>query len=202
MLDALEAAGIAAVPSAARRAGYATARWPGRLELLDVAGAGPGGSPAEVLLDGAHNPAGAAALVAALDELRPLLREPGGGATADRSSRRPAPVTLVLAIMGDKDVDGVLATLAAARSLAGARVVATQVEGPRALPAAALAARWRSVAGPDAGPIEVVPDPRAAVAVALAAAPGPVVVAGSLYLVGAARALLVDDPDLRDPAPG
>jgi dihydrofolate synthase / folylpolyglutamate synthase len=224
VLDALEAAGIAAVPPPARRAGYATARWPGRLELLDVPGAGPGGSSAEVLLDGAHNPAGAAALVAALDELRPLLREPGAGVMADgpsrrpapvaesrasasstaagRSARRPAPVTLVLAIMGDKDVDGVLATLAAARSLAGARVVATQVEGPRALAAAALAARWRSVAGQDAGPIEVVPEPRAAVAAALAAAPGPVVVAGSLYLVGAARALLVDDPDLRDPAPG
>jgi len=202
VLDALEAAGIAAVPPAARRAGYATARWPGRLELLDVPGAGPGGSPAEVLLDGAHNPAGAAALAAALDELRPLLREPGARAAADRPARRPAPLTLVLAIMGDKDVDGVLATLAAARSLDGARVVATQVEGSRALPAAALAARWRSVAGPDAGPIEVVPEPRAAVAAALSAAPGPVVVAGSLYLVGAARALLVDDPDLRDPAPG
>jgi hypothetical protein len=31
--------------------------------------------------------------------------------------------------------------------------------------------------------------------------PGPVVVAGSLYLVGAARGHLVDDPDLRDPDP-
>jgi hypothetical protein len=35
---------------------------------------------------------------------------------------------------------------------------------------------------------------------AVAGSAGPVVVAGSLYLVGAARALLVDDPDLRDPA--
>ena len=33
---------------------------------------------------------------------------------------------------------------------------------------------------------------------ALAEAPGPIVVAGSLYLVGAVRAILVDDPDLRD----
>jgi dihydrofolate synthase/folylpolyglutamate synthase len=215
VLDALGAAGIAAVPPAARRAGYATARWPGRLELLDVPGAGPGGAPAEVLLDGAHNPAGAAALAAALDELRPLLREPGaaGGRPAGRaagpagrtvagSAGRPAPLTLVLAVMGDKDVDGVLAALAAARSLAGARVVATQVEGSRALPAPALAARWRSVAGPASGPIVVAPEPRAAVVAALAGAEGPVVVAGSLYLVGAARALLVDDPDLRDPAPG
>ena len=33
------------------------------------------------------------------------------------------------------------------------------------------------------------------------AGPGLIVVAGSLYLVGAVRAHLVDDPDLRDPAP-
>jgi len=200
VLDALDTAGIAVVAPAARRAGYAAARWPGRLELVDVAGAGPGGAPAEVLLDGAHNPAGAAALAAALDELRPLLREPGAAGAG--AAGRPAPVTLVLGIMADKDVDGVVATLAAARSLAGARVVATRVEAPRALPAAALAARWRSAAGASAGPIEVVPEPHAAVATALAGAEGPVVIAGSLYLVGAARALLVDDPDLRDPAPG
>src|SRR6476469_7434721 len=35
-LDALEAAGIATVPDGARRTGYATAVWPGRLELLRV----------------------------------------------------------------------------------------------------------------------------------------------------------------------
>jgi len=33
---------------------------------------------------------------------------------------------------------------------------------------------------------------------ALAADGGPIVVAGSLYLVGAARARFVDDPDVRD----
>ncbi|MFH0750790.1 MAG: bifunctional folylpolyglutamate synthase/dihydrofolate synthase [Chloroflexota bacterium] len=191
VLDALGRAGIAVVPPAARRAGYAAARWPGRLELVALPGAGPAGADAEVLLDGAHNPAGAAALAAALDELRPLLR--GGG------EARPAPVTLVLAIMGDKDVEGVLGALSAAPSLAGARVVATQVEGPRALPADALAARWATVAGARSGPVSVIPEPAAAVARAVAAE-GPVVVAGSLYLVGAARALVVDDPDLRDPA--
>jgi hypothetical protein len=35
---------------------------------------------------------------------------------------------------------------------------------------------------------------------AIAGAPGTVVVTGSLYLVGAVRARLVDDPLLRDPA--
>lgn len=207
VLDALGAAGIAAVPAVARRAGYEATRWPGRLELLRVPGAGPAGTAADVLLDGAHNPAGATALAAALDELRPLLREPGGGAAtgagdgaASGAATGAAPVTLVLGIMADKDVDGVLRALAGARSLAGARVVATRVDAARALAATDLAARWRAVAGPGAGPIEVVANPRGAVAAALAAAPGPVVVAGSLYLVGAARALLVDDPDLRDPA--
>jgi dihydrofolate synthase/folylpolyglutamate synthase len=192
VLDALGFAGIAVVPPAARREGYAAARWPGRLELVTLPGAGPGGTDVELLLDGAHNPAGAAALAAAFDELRPLLRG-GGGA-------RPAPATLVLAIMGDKDVAGVLGALAAAPSLAGARVVATQVAGPRALPAAALAARWAAVAGARSGPIGVIPEAAAAIADAVAGAEGPVVVAGSLYLVGAARALVIDDPDLRDPA--
>ncbi len=192
VLDALDAAGIAVVPPAARRAGYAAARWPGRLELVALPGAGPGGTDAELLLDGAHNPAGAAALAAAFDELRPLLR---GGADARR-----APATLILAIMGDKDVEGVLGALAAAASFAAARVFATQVEGPRALPAAGLAARWAAVAGARSGPITVIPEPAAAVAEGVASAEGPVVVAGSLYLVGAARALVVDDPDLRDPA--
>lgn len=190
-LDALAEKGIAVVPPAARRAGYAAARWPGRLEIIEVDGAGPGGATAEVVLDGAHNPAGAAVLAAALDELRPLLREGSG--------RRPAPLTLLLAIMSDKDVDGVIRPLAGSRTLAGARVIATQVEGPRALPAERLAARWAALAGPGAGQVTAAADLGAALAEAVSTAAGPVVVAGSLYLVGAVRARLVDDPDLRDP---
>ncbi len=190
VLDALDEAGIARVDPDARRAGYRAARWPGRLELLVVPGAGPGGASAEVLLDGAHNPAGARALAAALDELRPRLQGWSPG--------RPAPVTLVLATMADKDVPGILAPLAAAASLAGARVVATRVEGARALPPDQLAAAWLEL--DPAARVAVAADPASALGVALSGAHGPVVVAGSLYLVGAVRAILVDDPDLRDPA--
>jgi hypothetical protein len=43
-------------------------------------------------------------------------------------------------------------------------------------------------------------DPDAALQVALESGTGPIVVAGSLYLVGAVRARLVDDPALRDPS--
>ncbi|MEP6638817.1 MAG: Mur ligase family protein [Chloroflexota bacterium] len=181
-LDALEAAGIARVADDARRRGYASAVWPGRLELLRV-------SDHDVLLDGAHNPAGAAALAVALDDLRPFLAD--------------GPVTLVTASMVDKDVNGVIAALAGSTALAGATVMATGLDLPRAMAAAELAARWNAgVAGLSSGPRLVMaePDPIAAIERALADG-GPVVIAGSLYLVGTARAHLVDDPALRDPEP-
>ena len=122
LLDALDLAGIARSDDDARRRGYAAAVWPGRLELLTVDGH-------EVLLDGAHNPAGAAALAVALADLRPYLA--------------PGPITLVTASMADKDVDGVIDALAAGEPLRGATVIATTVDAPRALPAEDLAARWR-----------------------------------------------------------
>jgi len=211
VLDALEAAGIAAVSDDARRRGFAAATWPGRLELVQAAAGGgaggmagggtrPGGeagnagpmdtAETDVLLDGAHNPAGAAVLADALDDLRPFLV---GG--ADRP--RPSPMTLLTAMMSDKDVRGVVEPLAAARSLAGGRVICTELAEPRALPAAALAAAWTAAGAPVTVMVE--PDPRAALDLALREAPGPVVVAGSLYLVGLARAVLVDDPQLLDP---
>jgi dihydrofolate synthase/folylpolyglutamate synthase len=188
VLDALEEAGIATVGPANRRAGYAAASWPGRLELLTVAGAA--GRPVQVVLDGAHNPAGAAALATALDELVPQL-----GLAAE-------PVTLVFATMADKDVDGMIRALLRSKSLAGARVIATAVDAARALSPDALAARWWDLA-PAGTEIQTAADPEHALEVALAAGGDGrlVVVAGSLYLVGAARARLVDDPLLRDPPP-
>lgn len=193
-LDALESAGIARLPGEARRAGYAAVRWPGRLELVEAEGR-------EILMDGAHNPAGAAALAEALDDIGPFLR-PG----------RP---TLILAIMADKDVDGVIRALAGAAILRGARVICTAAAGGRALAAAQLAARWQVVTG---GAAEAIQEPAAALDAALSAGSGagsgrgrgaalgggrglegrdgPVFVAGSLYLIGAARAILVRDPAL------
>ncbi len=190
LLDALDAAGIARVNEADRRRGYADARWPGRLELLEVVGAH---GPREVLLDGAHNPAGAAALAGALDDLRPFL----DGASADHAGTRRAPLTLVTAALADKDVDGVIGALAAAASMEGARIICTELDVPRSLGAADLARRWGAVSP---GPRPIVERmPATALARALREAPGPIVVAGSLYLVGEIRRRLVDDPDLRDP---
>jgi dihydrofolate synthase/folylpolyglutamate synthase len=186
LLDALEAAGIARTSAVARRRGYATARWPGRLELVDVAA--PAG-PREVLLDGAHNPDGAAALAQALEDLRPFL-------AAGRADP-PPPLVLVWASMADKDVPSILAAMATSPAVAGATVVCTALDVPRAMPATELAAAWRAAL--PAATVREVPDPDRALDVALATGDGPVVVAGSLYLVGAARARLVDDPLLRDP---
>jgi len=179
LLDALGEAGLPTAGEAARRRGFAAAVWPGRLELLDVDGR-------DVLLDGAHNPAGAAALAQALDDLRPTLRGPGD-----------APLTLLWASMADKDVPRIVDAVAGAASLRGATVVATQLDVARAMPAEELAALWR--ARSDVA-VVVEPDPVRALERTLADAAGPVVVAGSLYLVGAVRARLVDDPALRDPA--
>jgi dihydrofolate synthase/folylpolyglutamate synthase len=178
LLDALDGAGIASIPDAARRTGYAAARWPGRLELLTVDGR-------DVLLDGAHNPAGAAALATALDDLTPFLT--------------PGPATLVTASMADKDVAGVVAALRMSPVIAGARIIATTVEGPRAMTSEGLAAVWRGAG--QRGPVDAAPTPEAALQEALARGSGAIVVAGSLYLVGAIRGRLVDDPLLRDPPP-
>ncbi len=226
VVDALERAGIARVPAAARREGLAAARWPGRLELIELRGVGqpaggrpvdlgrpidlvrPGdeglaiglglaidpGRPVDLVLDGAHNPAGVRALVEALDELRPSLAR--------------GPVTLMLAIMRDKDVRGMVECLASAAALRDARLVATQV-GARGLDAGELAAAWRLAqegstaqagwpgaqagSGSHGGSVDVVREPEEALEHAVGqaeAAGGPLVVAGSLYLVGAVRGIL------------
>jgi dihydrofolate synthase/folylpolyglutamate synthase len=179
-LDALGAAGIARADPEARRSGYANAIWPGRLELVDVGGI-------DVLLDGAHNPAGAATLAQAIDDLRPFLS--------------PGPLTLVVASMADKDVDGIIDAMNRAAAVPEATVIATTVAAARAMPAEALGARW-TARGHDPARVLALSDPIKALDAGLSAARrggGPVVVAGSLYLVGAVRAHLVTDPLLEDP---
>ena len=176
VLDALDDAGIASAPDDARRDGYAAAVWPGRLELVSRDGV-------DILLDGAHNPAGAAALAQAIDDLRPHLT--------------PGPLTLVMAAMADKDVDGIIDALAGAAAMRGATVIATTVDAARAMSSDDLAARWRARA-PRVADVKAARDPIKALEGAIARGET-VVVAGSLYLVGAIRGHLVDDPELRDP---
>lgn len=166
LLEALELAGIGGGQEAIE-SGLTDTSWPGRLERRVLAGGVP------LVLDGAHNPAGAAALASWLQ------------------SAGYAPATLVIACMRDKDVDGLLTPLLPLAS----RVVATAVDFPRALPPEALAARVAALA-PDV-PVQTAATPAEAMSTA-ALGSARVVVAGSLFLVGAVRAWLDDHAGTRD----
>ncbi|MEX0625925.1 MAG: Mur ligase family protein [Chloroflexota bacterium] len=159
--DAVRKGMVLAVDEGAIRRGFAAARWPGRLELLRETAFGP------VLLDGAHNPAGARALARALGELD-LRRFP-----------------MVFGAMRGKRVAAVLRALAPLDP----RPVFTRVEDAGAIPAEELLGRWRSLGGHG----RTAASPEAALRLAAdlrRSAEQPVLVAGSLYLVGAVRGML------------
>ena len=158
LLDAVAARHGITVDESSVRRGLAAARWPGRLEVLDGSRIGLG----RILLDGAHNPAGAAALAEALRDL---------------GLRRP---TIVFGAMRAKKVHAVLRALAPVEP----QFVFTRVDDPGAHDPRDLARIWRRVAGADA---ETAPTPAEALR---RAAGDPVVVAGSLYLVGAVRGMI------------
>lgn len=149
--------GRALDPTAVAEAASAVAS-PGRMEVM--------GRDPLVLLDGAHNPEGAAALAAALAEEFPKTRW-----------------TAVFGAMGDKDVDTMLGYLGPALATAH---TARAADSPRARAAEEVASRVERVLGIPAHPHESV-----AAAVAAARAEGnPVLVTGSLYVVGEARTAL------------
>ena len=159
-VDALAVAESLIVPPAAVAAGLAAARIPGRMELFP-------GQPA-ILLDGAKSQAGAEALAGAL-----------------RSVYAGRRIVLVLGILGDKDVEAI----AAALSPLAAAVVVTEPPWEKRAGAAAWVAE---AARAHASHVELRPVVEDALARARVLA-GPadlIVVAGSLYLVGAVRDLL------------
>ncbi|HZJ26388.1 MAG TPA: Mur ligase family protein [Acidimicrobiia bacterium] len=137
---------------------------PGRLEVV--------GHRPLVLLDGAHNVAGAHALAAALAEEFP---------DADRA--------LVVGLLREKDAREMLDALGARSA---ALVVCCRPPSPRGLDAVDLGAEAIEM-GIDRERVVAVDSVPEAVARAIAATPadGQVVVAGSLYVVGAARSALV-----------
>lgn len=114
------------------------------------------------VLDGAHNPAGASALAAALPEVL--------------GKRRPR--VGVLSVLEDKDAAEMLRALLPAFD----RVVLTRCSNPRSLSPATLESLAGNLGGP---PTETVADPRAALerARALAGPAGAVLATGSIYLV-------------------
>jgi dihydrofolate synthase/folylpolyglutamate synthase len=162
---ALEEAGHAGlrVPAAAIETGLREARWPARLDLIDLGGR-------MLLVDGAHNPAGAEALAAYLREAY------------------PSGVPIVFGAMGDKDVRGMLAHLAPH----SAPLIVTHAPGRRALAAEEVARIAHAL--PGALDVLVEPEPDRALDAAWRHAPT-IVVAGSLFLAGAVLALVGRPPE-------
>ncbi|HEY2833316.1 MAG TPA: folylpolyglutamate synthase/dihydrofolate synthase family protein [Sporichthyaceae bacterium] len=152
------------------RAGFAAASSPGRLEVVRR-------SPT-IVLDAAHNPAGAVAVAAALQEDFAFSRLVG-----------------VLGVMVDKDTVGILEALEPVLD----EIVITRVNDPRALPVDELAAVAVEVFGADRVQVESRLDDALDAAVTLAEdgdepAGAGVIVIGSVVLAGAARTLLKGRP--------
>ena len=153
-LTAVAALRALAIPDAAIQAGIAATRWPGRLERISAR--------PEIVVDGAHNPAGARALASYIDRFY--------------AGRR---VRLIFGAMRDKAVDeigGILFPRAA-------EVIITAPRQPRALAPEALR---RVSEHPN---LRVAPGVREALAMACddAGDDDAIFVTGSLFLVAEAR---------------
>jgi len=153
-----------ALPPRAVIAGFDAVRWPGRLEPCP-------GTP-RLWWDAAHNAEG-------METLARAWRE---------DLRLDPPGAIVLAVARDKEADRMLAVL---RDFApDARLIVTQTRSHRALGAAelharAIAAGWAAEAAGDVA---------GAAHAALAATPGRVLLAGSLFAVGEAMEALGGAP--------
>jgi dihydrofolate synthase/folylpolyglutamate synthase len=137
--------------------GLSTVRWPGRFETISHEGR-------EVVLDGAHNPQGAAVL-----------------AQTWREQFRERKAILIFSAVAAKDVSGILALLAPLAS----RIHLCPVDTLRALSAEELAASLPA----EAAPHECHASFDTAFSAALSGE-GPILIAGSLFLIGEAKARL------------
>jgi dihydrofolate synthase/folylpolyglutamate synthase len=150
-VHALALSGVRVGPEAVAR-GLKTVEWPGRFQFITD----------RVVLDGAHNPAAAARLATTWRE---VFGEERG--------------TIVLGVLGDKDVRAICAALAPI----AARGIAVPVQNPRSSQPEDVAAQWREVA--PGLRCETAPHLAAALGAAMAGSDR-VLICGSLFLVGEA----------------
>jgi dihydrofolate synthase/folylpolyglutamate synthase len=145
------------VPVEAVQKGLESVRWPGRIEILK--------RRPLLIVDGAHTADSARRL---RDTLAEYIR-------VDQA-------TLVVGVMGDKDLEGLMMAI----EPVARRVIATQADHPRALAAEKVARVFRDRS------IETYVEPKlgAAIDMALSLSTGyePVVILGSIALAGEARA--------------
>ena len=167
-LLAAAAARVLGADDAAIRRGLDRARWPGRFQLLRR-------SP-PVIVDGAHNPAGARALAASLTACFPSER-----------------ITFVIGTSEDKDQPGILsAFLPLAR-----RIIFAAADHPRATDPGALVEVARRLKGGESIPLGTAPSPSEALQMAVSEpSTTTVCVAGSLFFVGAILAQATENTDI------
>ena len=151
---------IGHIPTSAIVTGLTECEWPARLEWLRVPGKG------ELLIDAAHNPAGAAALASYLQDVD--------------SKKLP----IVFAAMADKDLANMIGALVPVASA----FIATTVPHARARTAEQLAEEIRRITSL---PVEAASAPEAAVARALEQSTR-AVACGSIYMIGPLRARLIE----------
>ncbi len=175
-LLAATAARVLGTDDGAIRRGLGTVHWPGRFQLIRHA--------PPVIVDGAHNPAGARALAASLQSYFPSQR-----------------VTFVIGTSEDKDKAGILDALL---PLAG-RVIFVAADHPRSASAESLAAVARRLSVGQGIPVGTAPSPGEALRMAVADPQTTTVcIAGSLFLVGEILAQATENTDIfsRGVAPG
>jgi dihydrofolate synthase/folylpolyglutamate synthase len=154
-----------ALSEAALRRGLEHARWEGRLERV--------GQRPDIFIDGAHNPASAKMLADTAQEMKSAYRR----------------LVLIIGILSDKDYRGILAELVPLAE----RVIVTKPQYSRAMDVQALASEVRKHHG-SVTTAETVADAIAEARKA-AGADDLILVTGSLYVVGEARAVLVPEAD-------
>jgi dihydrofolate synthase / folylpolyglutamate synthase len=152
--EALADLGFDRIGPEAIQEGAAACRWPGRLEAIEL----PGGR--RILLDAAHNEAGARVLAEFLDRLG-------------------QPVDLLFGVLADKDYAGMLGMLAPRAR----RIVLTTPASPRAKDPAELATLLKD----HPGEVLVEPDRERALDRALALGGEVLVACGSIFLIGEVR---------------
>lgn len=148
--------------------GLSEVSWPGRMEVMHRA--------PDVILDGAHNPHGSAALIRSLKALY-----------GDR------PLSFVYTSMADKNYAASLELYA--RAFPQARLFCVELEGSRRCEHADVLARTASAFSWSNKP-QAVKNPLEALRIAMKLG-NPVILCGSLYFIGMARKWIKDDECLR-----
>jgi dihydrofolate synthase/folylpolyglutamate synthase len=160
------------VDEAAVRRGLEQARWEGRFELV--------ARKPDIYLDGAHNPASAQKLAATVLEMKPSYRR----------------TVLIIGILQDKDSRGIIAAMAPLAD----HVIVTKPHYSRAMEVRVLASEIRKLHDS----VETAETVGEAIAMAMekVSSDDLVLITGSLYVVGDARAVFYPATGLSGPLAG